>query len=293
MNELVFHLAMIALVGSVTAVQVTGAQRQTRDDVRATFDVASVKTNKNGQGPFRIGFEGGTFTATNVTVRQLVAMAFGAERSLPAYQLVGGPNWIDSDRFDIVAKGMAGARQGANLSMLQALLKERFGLVVHSATQSLPSYALTVARKDRKLGPELVRTSVDCAASKAARGNRPPVPAESRPRCGFVFAPGYIIGGAVTLPEFAAALSRPSRADKTVVDRTGLKERFNLKLRWTPEQMPRLIPGGPPPGAPPLPDPNGPSIFTALQEQLGLKLESTRGPVDVLVIDRVERPTPD
>jgi uncharacterized protein (TIGR03435 family) len=146
MNELVFHLAMIALVGSVTAVQVTGAQRQTRDDVRATFDVASVKTNKNGQGPFRIGFEGGTFTATNVTVRQLVAMAFGAERSLPAYQLVGGPNWIDSDRFDIVAKGMAGAGQGANLSMLQALLKERFGLVVHSATQSLPSYALTVAR---------------------------------------------------------------------------------------------------------------------------------------------------
>jgi uncharacterized protein (TIGR03435 family) len=98
-------------------------------------------------------------------------------------------------------------------------------------------------------------------------------------------------GGAVTMSEFAAALSR--RVNRTVVDRTGINARFNLKLQWTPELMPRLIPGGPPPGAPPLPDPNGPSIFTALQEQLGLKLESAKGLVQVLVIDRVEQPTLD
>jgi uncharacterized protein (TIGR03435 family) len=210
---------------------------------------------------------------------------------LPAYQVIGGPQWIDSDRFDIVAKGMARGTLGANRSMVRALLQDRFGLVVHSESRAVPIYALVVARKNGALGPQLVRTSVDCEALRAARGNRPPLPPEARPSCGFVFAPGYMTGGAVTLREFAAALVR--RVDRTVVDRTGITDRFNLKLQWTPETMPQLIPGGPPPGAPPLPDPHGPSIFTAVQEQLGLKLDSTRGPVEVLVIDRVEHPTPD
>ena len=102
--------------------------------------------------------------------------------------------------------------------------------------------------------------------------------------------PGQLGGGGIPLEAFVGVLSQ--FVQRVVVDRTGLAGSFDIDLSWTPDQLPQ---GGPPPGAPPFPpiDPNGPSIFTAVQEQLGLKLESTRGPVDVLVIDGVARPTPD
>jgi uncharacterized protein (TIGR03435 family) len=286
-----FMGALAIVAGSVAGSITAGAESQLTNDLNAAFEVASVKANKNGPGPFRIGFQGATFTATNITVRQLMAMAFAVERFLPADQLVGGPSWIDSDRFDVVAKAIPAAGPADNRPMLQALLKGRFGLVVHKTSRTLPIYAIVLARKDGRLGPQLIRTSVDCAALRAGRGNRPPLPPEARPRCGFGFAPGWIVGGSVTLSEFAAALIE--RVNRTVVNRTGITERFNLKLQWTPEHMPELIPGGPPPGAPPLPDPNGPSIFAALREQLGLKLESSSGPVQVVVVDSVHEPTPD
>jgi uncharacterized protein (TIGR03435 family) len=111
--------------------------------------------------------------------------------------------------------------------------------------------------------------------------------------CGMMVGPANIAGGGQSMAQIATLLS--GRVGRTVVDRTGLTGNFDLDLSWTPDQMPPALSGAPPPGAPPLApiDPNGPSIFTALQEQLGLKLESTKGPVDVVVIDSVEQPTAD
>jgi uncharacterized protein (TIGR03435 family) len=131
-------------------------------------------------------------------------------------------------------------------------------------------------------------------AAMRARGGQPPAPPAPGERmpCGTRMFPGNLSAGSVTMANLTNALAR--LVSRTVVDRTGLAGAFDLDLQWTPDQMPQGR-GDPPPGSPPLPpiDPNGPSIFTALQEQLGLKLESTRAPVDMLVIDRVEHPTED
>jgi len=262
------------------------------------FEVASVKPNKSGDGRVMIGMQpGGRFTATNVPLRMLIRNAY----QLQDAQLVGGPDWIASDRFDIMAKaegdppptppGTAGPIQ----LMLRTLLADRFKLVVHNETRELPIYALVLARSDGRLGPQLRPAAVDCAAMAAARGRGGPPPAlpqpGERPTCGMRIGPGQMAGGGFPLSQFATTLSQ--FVQRGVVDRTGLTGNFDLDLTWTPDFQGRG--GPPPPGAPDLPpiDPNGPSIFTAVQEQLGLKLDSQKGPVDVLVIDRVEQPTPD
>ena len=264
-----------------------------------TFEVASIKPNKSGDGRVMFGMQpGGRFTATNVPLRGIVVMAY----QLQNFQLLGGPDWIDSERFDINAKAEGDIPLGTPGSvgtmqlMLQALLAERFGLVVHREKRDLPIYALVLARNDGKLGPQLRPSTVDCQAlGRSGRGgppapNAPPPPPGERPPCGMRMGPGNLMGGGFPVSQLAVALS--PRVQRIVVDRTGLTGNFDLDLTWTPDQMPQ---GQRPPGAPEPPpiDPNGPSLFTALQEQLGLKLESTRGDVDVLVIDHVEAPKPD
>jgi uncharacterized protein (TIGR03435 family) len=289
-------IAGIVALGAVIALR---AQAPATDTKPPAFEVASVKRNTSVGDPFGIGFApGGRFKATSVKLRQLIADAYStAGPPLPDAQISGGPNWIDSDRFDIVAKaaedtpsgpvgpGPAAAQQMR--LMLRTLLAERFKLTVHHETRELPIYALVMARSDGKLGPAFHKTEADCVAALAARGNASPIP--GGPFCGIRNGPGRLILSAVPMPVLATTLSRS--VGRTVVDRTGLTGNFDGNLEWTPDQMPPT----PPPGAPPLPpiDPNGPSIFTALQEQLGLKLESTKGPVDVLVIDHVEKPSED
>jgi uncharacterized protein (TIGR03435 family) len=267
---------------------------------------------------------GGRFTATGVTLRMLIGIAYGTPQPLPNSQMLGGPKWIESDRFDVVAKAEGDVQPGpeARSSMLRALLADRFKLAVHNESRELPIYALAKSRSDGKLGPQLSPATVDCAALAAARGRggapppgsadgagvpgRGPVArggaigpggpgfdAAGRPICGTMVGPATITAGGQTIAQLATLLS--GRLGRPVVDRTGLTGTFDLTLTWTPDQIPQGQPGPPPPGAPPLPpiDPNGPSIFTAVQEQLGLKLESAKGPVDVLVIDRAEHPTAD
>jgi uncharacterized protein (TIGR03435 family) len=269
------------------------------------FEVASIKPNKSGDGRFGIGMQpGGRFAATGIPLRQLIAMAYGSPgQPLPAFRIIGGPAWMNSDRFDIVAKAEGDIQPGSNSPlplMLRALLADRFKLVVHNESRELPIYALMKARSDGKLGPQLRPTTVDCAALAAARGrdggpppDGPGVGPAGRPTCGMTVGPGNLAAGSQTMAQFAALLS--GRVQRIVVDRTGLTGNFDLDLTWTPDQIPQGPPGLPPPGAPPLPsiDPNGPSIFTAVQEQLGLKLESAKGAVDVVVIDRAEHPTED
>jgi uncharacterized protein (TIGR03435 family) len=156
----------------------------------------------------------------------------------------------------------------------------------------MPFYAVTFAGVDKTAGPGLRASSINCEAMRGrGRGGPapgPPGPAE-RPQCGMRMAPGQIAAGGISIAQLVLVLSQS--VQRSVIDRTALAGTFDVDLTWTPDRLPL---GPPPPGVqPPSIDPNGPSLFTAIQEQLGLKLESDRGPVDVLVIDHVERATPD
>jgi uncharacterized protein (TIGR03435 family) len=266
------------------------------------FEVASVRQNNAGDGKVMIGIQpGGRFNAVNVLLWDLIRQSYAIQRT----QLVGVPDWAETARYDIVAKAETDIpRTGPDAPigplnyMLQDLLEDRFKLRVHRETRELPVYALTFARSDRTLGQGLRPSTVDCAAmmrGRGARGGPPPGPPPpgaglpERPQCGMRVAPNQILAGGVSLAQLTPMLSQLTQ--RIVVDRTGLDGNFDIDLTFTPERMPQ---GPPPPGAPPITiDPNGPSLFTALQEQLGLKLESERAPVEVLVIDHVERPTPD
>jgi len=291
---------------TMAAFALAGAGVLSRAHVRAqeqstappAFEVASVKPNNSGDGRVLFANQpGGRFTATNVTLKLLIRNAY----QLQDFQIIGGPNWIASDHFDIVAKAEEGLppeapnpnRTGPSRIqlMIRALLAERFQLVSHTENRELPIYALVLARSDGKLGPELRKSEVDCAAMFAARGRSgmppppaPPQPGEPMP-CGFRIGFGNMSIGGAPMSQIANAMG--NFLGRTVTDKTGLTGNYDANLTWTPDQMPQRPPGAPEP--PPI-DPNGPSIFTAVQEQLGLKLDSQKGPVTVLVIDRAERP---
>jgi uncharacterized protein (TIGR03435 family) len=294
------------LLGALAApfVQAQAPAEQTSAP-KPTFEVASIKLNTSGSNGIMIGNQpGGRFTATNATLRTLLSVAY---RLPPGAQVIGGPPWLNSDHYDIIAKMPA---EFANQTqapfqqpnptpmqlMMQALLADRFQLVVHMETRDAPIYAMVFARSDQKLGPKIHPSTTDCAAlarGRAGQPGPPQMPAFGEPMmCGMRIGPGTLSAGSTPIQQLANNLS--GLAQRPVFDRTGLTGLFDFDLSWTPDQMPQGR-GDPPPGAPPLPtiDPNGPSLFTAIQEQLGLKLESARGPVDVLVIDKAEHPTED
>ena len=273
------------------------AQSPPVPDSKPKFEVASVRENTNNDGKIMIGIQpGGRFNAVNVPLWDLIRQAYAVQRS----QLVGAPGWTETARFDIVAKAEGdiaptrpGSPPGPITFMLQDLLEERFKLRAHRETREMPIYALTLARSDRKLGAGLRPSTIDCAAmrGRGARIGLPPgaPPAGERPQCGMRMAPNQVIAGGLPLAQLLPVLSQLTQ--RVVIDRTGLEGNFDIDLTFTPDRMPQ----GPPPAGVQIPsfDPNGPSLFTAVQEQLGLKLESERAPIEVLVIDHVERPTPD
>jgi uncharacterized protein (TIGR03435 family) len=256
------------------------------------FEAASVKPNTSGDSPIQVGVQpGGRFSASNVPLRMLIRLAY----NLQDYQIVGGPDWLASDHFDVAAKAPEGEFTFATMRpILRSLLEERFTLVIHNETRQMPIYALVKARGDGSTGPSLSASTVDCAEIDLQRGRRgggpPPVPIQAGQPidCGFIIGPGRMSVGGMPISNLAMALS--PMVGRIVMDRTGLAGTYSYELTYSPEQL-----GGRPPqplnAAPPAIDPNMPSIFTALQEQLGLKLESDRGPVEVLVIDSVAQPT--
>lgn len=261
------------------------------------FEVASVKANKSGELFARlVVLPGGRYDATNVPLRTIIRSAY----QLQDFQLIGGPDWIGSERFDIAAKAERDIPPTPSVGTpdpmqmrLRALLAERFNLKVHLEHRELPVYALLVASKDGKPGAQLRPGAVDCAAimdADRARGGRPatPAPTDGQIPCTLQTGPGRLNGSSMRLSQLASILSQS--VQRVVVDRTGLTGYFDFDLSWTPDNIPQ---GPQQPGAHPLPpvDPNSPSIFAALQEQLGLKLETERARVEVLVIDRVELPT--
>ena len=260
----------------------------------SAFEVASIKPNNSGDGRVMMENQPGRYIATNVSLRLLIRNAY----QLQDFQITGGPSWLGSDRFDINAKvpegmltpgpPMRGAGPSPLQLMIRSLLAERFKLVLHPETKDSPIYALILARGDGRLGPELKKSETDCAAVFGAgrgRGALPPPPQPGdRMQCGIRIGPGNMAVGGSTLAQFANSLGM--FAGRIVLDKTGLTGPYDINLTWTPDQMPNR-----PPGAPELPaNADGPSLFTAVQEQLGLKLDAQRGPVEMLVIDRAEKP---
>ncbi|HZR24451.1 MAG TPA: TIGR03435 family protein [Vicinamibacterales bacterium] len=261
------------------------------------FEVASIKPNNSGDGRVMMGMQpGGRFTASNVSLRQLIRNAYGLQES----QIVGGPDWVANDRFDINAKAEDGfvapltppGQVGPIQLMMRALLADRFKLVVHDEEREMPIFALVLNRPDGKLGPQLTKSNVDCAAltgrGRGAAPPPPPAPGQPMP-CGIRIGFGNMVVGSSPIAQIATVLSQ--FAGRMVVDKTGLAGAYDMNLTWTPDNLPQRPPGAPEPLVNGVAiDPNGPSLFTAVQEQLGLKLDSQKGPVKVLVIDKVEHP---
>jgi uncharacterized protein (TIGR03435 family) len=270
--RLAFALAIAAIVavpvinGAARVPQISSTIRL--PDPSKTFDAASVRQNKSGEQGGGSSSGSGRMTTRNSSLKSLLLQAFPIQDA----QLVGGPGWLDSDRFDVVAKA-AGKTPDADLRvMLQNLLVERFSIKMHIETRSLPIYALALAREDGRLGPDL---------HPGTTGRHPGEIAYSS-NGSFAAGEPTVMRG-ITMAALARALS--AKLERPVVDRTGLDGRFELELRYTMPRDPVTTASDPAGGAP--------ELFTALQEQLGLKLEATRGPVEVLVIDSAEHPKND
>jgi bla regulator protein blaR1 len=303
-SSIVGIAVVVAVLGRAATVGVAG---QATGDQSPSFEVASVKHNKSDSPGVRLFFQpGGRLVAENVTLQFLIAAAYGDPRPLADFQIVGGPKWINTDRFNVIAKAEGDPQPGADgpppimFAMLRTLLAERFKVRVHDETREMPIYTLVKARNDGKTGEHLKRSTTDCAAlMKSAGRDRPPTPPSptERPPCGMRMGFGNLSVGGMTVLQFAGAISRMPGINRVVVDRTGLDGAYDIDLQWTPDQLPPRAAGAAADG--PIRvngvdiDPNGPSIFTAIQEQLGLKLESTKGPVHVIVIDAVDQPTDD
>ena len=275
-------LAAFSLVALATALPA----QEPPPILEASFEVASVKRNIDG-GPTTFNPQAtGQFTVINFPFATLITAAY----QLQPYQLQDAPSWTREDRYNINARldpQIASRLQPEGhpptwALALRNLLAERSRLTFHRETRELPIYALMVARADRKLGPNIQPAKADCDALRteseaAARAGRPspyPPRTETWTPCGLRTAPGRIVSGGFGFAEFMRELS--VRVGRQVVDRTGLEGRWDFYVTFSPDDSPNA---------------DAPDLFTALQEQLGLKLDATRGPVNVFVIDRVERPT--
>ena len=242
---------------------------------RPTFDVASIKpTGPNT--PVTGGFGNGQGGGRNQTLKMLIASAYRVQE----FQISGGPSWAGSERFDVEGKTEDRTADPDRLRlMLRSLMEDRFQLKLRRETTTQPVYALVAAKGGPKIRPAADQTSPDV--------NGPSPPGAGPNRGAIRIGRGSLIGNAVTLSFLARWLSQ--RLDRLVIDRTTLSGRFDFQLTWTPDAG-EIVTG---PGGQMLPpaEVSGPSIFTAIQEQLGLKLESSKAPVEVLVIDRAERPS--
>jgi uncharacterized protein (TIGR03435 family) len=267
-------IMVLAFVGLTSGLH---AQQLPTATFSPTFEVASVKPNKSGSRSMSVRFPSSDrFEATNIDLMTLLLNAYGFQ----SFQIVGEPAWGRSERFDITAKADHEIAKGELQQMVRFLLADRFRLAARIEKREMPVYRL-VLNKGGALGQNLVKSNIDCEELGRTKASPPtPVATQENPRpvpaCSMRGMPGRLIASAMNFDHFVANIQ--SEVQRVVVNDTGLKGSFDVKIEWASEAAPNL---------------SGPSYFTALQEQLGLKLESTRGPVEVLVIDHVEAPTPD
>ena len=274
----ILAIAIALLVGQQATPPPASAKPQAEAG-RPSFEVATIKRNVSVDASGRGGLaQSGLFRMVNVPVSMMIMVGYRQGPQLYPSQIIGGPEWL-KESYDITAKvgsDLQGKSQGELLRaqplLLQSLLEDRFKLKVHRETRDLQRYALVLAKKNGTLGPQLRRSPLDCSVDFT--------------QCSVRAGQGQFASGGTPLVALVNFLAS-AVVQTVVVDRTGLDGRYEITLEWTPDRPPLPLNGDTP--APPSLD--KPSIFVALQEQLGLKLEPERGPVEVLVIDHVERPT--
>lgn len=296
-----FSLAMIcavAVAAPVVAGRLGGQQgaaqaaqaAQTSTAPLPSFEVVSIKPSPpTWTGGLIMQQDAGRYIAKDVTVRSLIRLAYNIRLG---DQMSGGPGWIDSEKYDIDAKvddSLAGEMQKLSRlqqlerfrPMFQSLLEERFHLVVSHSTKELPIYALVVAKNGPKLTP--TKSPPPDPAN--------PVPPGSPSGRGFEIGDRELIANGVTMANLADMLFlHPDiRRGRLVVDETGIKGNFDFTLPWEASGL--LQNSDRDPGAAPQPDSSGQSIFTALQQQLGLRLEPKKSPMDCIVVEHIDRPT--
>jgi uncharacterized protein (TIGR03435 family) len=277
---------MYSLVSLAFLTAVAQAQTPATAPIPKAFEVASIKPNSSSDNRIAIRMApGGSFNATGITLRLLMGQAF----NMRDHQIIGGPGWIASDRWDVQAKGPDGMPDRVPPEMLrpmlQSLITERFQLKYHTESREMPVYVLTVA----KGGPKMKESEVQPGPGG------PGGPGGGGPQRMMRMGRGQLNASGVPIQFLVQQLAQ--QLGRTVIDKTGLTGFYDFDLQWTPE--PGHGGGGPfGGGAPPPPDAmpaatdnSGPTIFTALQEKLGLKLETAKGPVDVLIVDSVSKPS--
>jgi uncharacterized protein (TIGR03435 family) len=225
---------------------------------KPSFEVASIKPNR-GTGGGGWSSSGGRQTIINTTASILVGYAF----DLNQYEIVGAPAWLERERLDVIVQAEPTPTESDARLMMQSLLEERFAMKAHLETREAPTYRAVRARSDGVLGPALVKSTVECGASGRA------IP------CGMRVGGSQMQMGRQTIRYLLDYLE--SAVGRRITDETGLTGEFDITLEWSRGTN----------------DTERPSIFTAVQEQLGLKLEQSRGPVNMLIIDSISRPTPD
>ena len=265
-----------AVLATLTAALVSAQQASS-----PIFEVATIRPTASSSGADESDVQpSGRFVVTNTILYNLIQFVFGVrEHEIAAGERL--PSWVKTDRWDIIGKGPPVTDESAQrplyLRMMQNLLIERFKLVTRREMRDAPIYALVVARNDRSLGPQMRPSSADCAALLAAFKATGARQSPDSPTCGLRRLRGQFRGTGVLLNDLVEALTPV--VGRSVVNATGLDGRFDLNMKFTPTDA--TDPAG------------GASLFTAIQEQLGLRLESRRAPVSVLVIESAERPTPD
>jgi uncharacterized protein (TIGR03435 family) len=275
------------MVGAGLGILAVGGLFAQSAAVPLSFEVASIKLSSPDARNSSLTLKPPNgMQVSNVPLRMLITFAY----NIRDFQLSGGPAWIGTERYDILAKAERSASsenvpddprkmtdeqrmktQEEMRERVRTLLAERFHLTIHRETREAPVYALVVA----KGGPKLQAVQESADGQVGLRGGR-----------------GQLNGMAAQIPMLANLLS--NQLGRPVIDKTELKGKYDFKLEWAPDPSQGGEPGRLPPGvevSPTSSDPDGPSIFTALQEQLGLRLESQKGPVETIVIDRVEKAT--
>jgi bla regulator protein blaR1 len=271
-----------------------------------TFEVASVKPNTSGPG--RMGGRGGPGRVDfmNMPLRRLIRQAYDIHET----QIIGGPDWLDAQGFDVTATFVGDQSPDRRRAMMQTLLRDRFKLAFHAEKREMPIYALIVARADKRLGEGLRKTAEGAclprgAGLPAAPSTSGPPPAPPSPfdpnaeaPCGsIIFGPGRLLAHGVPIDMLANSLgSLPAITafNRIVQNQTGLEGTYDFDFKFANDFAGRGGAFGPPPGTGNAASTPGdePAVFTALQEQLGLKLDPRRSTVEVMVIDSVEKPEP-
>ena len=264
----ILHISILLALSIPAGAQSTGTAARAAGE-RPTFDVASVRQDKSETGVDRVHLTPGRLTIENVSLKRLIGMALGLKEGKDSFPLECA-DWLDAERFDVSATFPPDTPDSEALRRLKTLLEDRFELRTHSEMRTFPAYALVQAKDGARIRPS--------AHDGAAR---------------FRVLTGHASGSSVTMAAFADRLSSPAFGlDRRVVDMTELKGAFDVSLDWTPDKPLAGAASDPTTDSPILSDAQdqpGPSIFTAMQEQLGLKLVPRKLQLEVTVVDHANR----